>query len=98
VCPLILARKRKSTSICQPLQAAIGVYASDQQLVLQSRTVSDVNTPAKITKLVDLVAGTVNAITSAIPSCIRILPPLEILHHTPPIKCLHLYQTTTAFF
>ena len=55
--------------VCQQLQAAIGVYASDQQLVLQAAQVSDVNTQAKITMLVDLVAGTVNAITSAIPSC-----------------------------
>jgi hypothetical protein len=55
--------------VCQQLQAAIAVYASDQQLVLQAAQVSDVNTQAKITMLVDLVAGTVNAITSAVPSC-----------------------------
>lgn len=57
------------SGVCQQLQAAIGVYASDQQLVLQAAQVTDANTQTKITLLVDLVAGTVSAITSAIPSC-----------------------------
>jgi len=55
--------------ICQQLQAGVNTYASDQQLVLQAAHVSDANTQTKITMLVDLVAGTVSAITAAIPSC-----------------------------
>jgi hypothetical protein len=58
-----------AAGVCQQLQAAIGVYASDQQLVLQAAQVSDARTQAKITMLVELVAGTFDAITSAIPSC-----------------------------
>jgi hypothetical protein len=55
--------------VCQQLQAAVSAYQSDQQLVLQVAQVSDSNTQTKITLLVDLVAGTVSAITAAIPSC-----------------------------
>jgi hypothetical protein len=55
--------------VCQQLQAAVSAYQADQQLVLQAAQVSDSNTQTKITLLVDLVAGTVNAITAAIPSC-----------------------------
>ena len=54
---------------CQQLQAAVGVYQADQQLVLQAAQVSDANTQTKITLLADLVAGTVQAITAVIPSC-----------------------------
>jgi hypothetical protein len=57
------------SGVCQQLQAAIGAYASDQQLVLHAAQVTDANTQEKITLLVDLVSGTVSAITSAIPSC-----------------------------
>jgi hypothetical protein len=69
MCALNHGLEAKSTSMCQPLQAAIGVYPSDEQLMLQAAQVSDAKTYAKITMLVDLVAGMVNAITSAIPSC-----------------------------
>src|SRR5450755_3288359 len=54
---------------CQRLQAAVGVYQADQQLVLQAAQVSDPNTQTKITLLANLVAGTVEAITAVIPSC-----------------------------
>jgi len=54
---------------CQQLQAAVSAYEADQQLVLQVAQVSDSNTQTKITLLVDLVAGTVQAITAVIPSC-----------------------------
>jgi hypothetical protein len=55
--------------VCQQLQAAIGAYQADQQLVLQVAQVSDPNTQTKITLLSGLVAGTVQAITAVIPSC-----------------------------
>ncbi len=54
---------------CQELQAAVSAYQTDQQLVLQVAQVSDPNTQTKITLLADLVASTVNAVTSVIPSC-----------------------------
>ncbi len=61
--------------VCQQLQAAIGVYAGDQELVLQAAQVSDPRTQTKITGLVDLVAGTVTAISAAIPSCKNVAAP-----------------------
>ncbi len=56
------------SGVCQQLQAAVSAYQTDQQLVLQAAQVSDPNTQTKITLLVDLVAGTVAAITAVIPS------------------------------
>ena len=61
--------------VCQQLQAAIGVYAGDQQLVLQAAQVSDPRTQTKITALVGLVEETVSAITAAIPSCQGVASP-----------------------
>jgi hypothetical protein len=58
-----------SPGVCSQLQAAIGVYQSDQELVLQGAQVSDPNTQTKITLLVGLVSSTVEAITAVIPSC-----------------------------
>ena len=55
--------------VCHQLQAAISVYQSDQELVLQAAQVSDVNTQTKIALLTDLVASTLNAITAVIPAC-----------------------------
>ncbi len=55
--------------VCQQLQAAVGTYQADQQLVLQLAQVSDPNTQTKITLLADLVASTVSAITAVVPSC-----------------------------
>jgi hypothetical protein len=55
--------------VCQQLQAAVGVYESDQQLVLQVAQVGDSNTQTKITLLANLVAGTASAIMAVIPSC-----------------------------
>jgi hypothetical protein len=63
------ASSGSAPGICQQLQAGVNTYASDQQLVLQAAHVNDSNTQTKITMLVDLVAGTVSAITAAIPSC-----------------------------
>ena len=63
------ASSASAPGICQQLQAGVNTYASDQQLVLQAAQVNDANTQTKITMLVDLVAGTVSAITAAIPSC-----------------------------
>lgn len=54
---------------CQQLQAAVGAYQADQQLVLQVAQLSDPNTQTKITLLSNLVAGTVEAIIAVIPSC-----------------------------
>jgi hypothetical protein len=63
------ASSGSAPGICQQLQAGVNTYASDQQLVLQAAQVNDANTQTKITMLIDLVAGTVSAITAAIPSC-----------------------------
>ena len=63
------ASSESATGVCQQLQAAVGTYQADQQLVLQVAQVKDANTQTKITLLAGLVAGTVNAITSVIPSC-----------------------------
>jgi hypothetical protein len=63
------ASSGSASGVCQALQGAVSVYQSDQQLVLQVAQVSDSNTQTKITLLANLVAGTVSAITAAIPSC-----------------------------
>lgn len=63
------ASSLSAPALCQQLRAAVGVYQSDQELVLQAAEVSDSNTQAKITLLIGLVAGTVDAITAVIPSC-----------------------------
>jgi hypothetical protein len=63
------ASSGSAPGICQELQAAVSAYQADQQLVLQVAQVSNSNTQTKIALLADLVAGTVNAITAAIPSC-----------------------------
>src|SRR6266403_5131619 len=63
------ASSGSAPGVCQQLQAAVGVYQADQQLVLQLAQVGDSNTQTKITLLADLVAGTVNAIMAVIPSC-----------------------------
>lgn len=63
------ASSASSPGVCQQLQAAVGAYQADQQLVLQVAQVSDPNTQTKITLLSNLVAGTVQAITAVIPSC-----------------------------
>jgi len=63
------ASSASAPGLCQQFQAGVNTYASDQQLVLQTAQVKDANTQTKITMLVDLVAGTVSAITAAIPSC-----------------------------
>lgn len=63
------ASSASSPGVCQQLQAAVGAYQTDQQLVLQVAQVSDPNTQTKITLLSNLVAGTVQAITAVIPSC-----------------------------
>ncbi|MGA8541531.1 MAG: hypothetical protein WB566_18665 [Terriglobales bacterium] len=58
-----------ASGVCQQLQAAVGAYQSDEQLVVQIAQVSDPNTQTKIALLTQLVAGTVNAITAVIPAC-----------------------------
>lgn len=63
------ASSESAPGVCQQLQAAVGAYQADQQLVLQVAQVSDPNTQTKITLLANLVAGTVQAITAVIPSC-----------------------------
>jgi len=63
------ASSASSPGVCQQLQAVVGAYQADQQLVLQVAQVSDPNTQTKITLLSNLVAGTVEAITAVIPSC-----------------------------
>ncbi|MBZ5666966.1 MAG: hypothetical protein LAO30_20455 [Acidobacteriia bacterium] len=63
------ASSDSAPGVCQQLQAAVGAYQADQQLVLQVAQVSDPNTQTKITLLANLVAGTVQAITAVIPSC-----------------------------
>ena len=63
------ASSGSAPGVCQQLQAAVGVYQADQQLVLQIAQVGDSNTQTKITLLAGLVAGTVNAIIAVIPSC-----------------------------
>jgi hypothetical protein len=70
--------------VCSQLNAAIGNYQSDQALVLQVAQVGDSSTQTKITLLAGLVAGTVEAITAAIPSCQNVtqgfkgLPPYSL--------------------
>jgi hypothetical protein len=63
------ASSGSASGVCQQLQAAVGVYQADQQLVLQAAQVSDSNTQTKIALLSGLVAGTEQAITAVIPSC-----------------------------
>jgi hypothetical protein len=63
------ASSASAPGICQELQAGVNAYEADQQLVLQVAQVSDPLTQTKIAMLADLVAGTVSAITAAIPSC-----------------------------
>lgn len=63
------ASSQAAPGVCQQLQAAVGAYQADQQLVLEAAQVSDPNTQTKITLLANLVAGTVQAITAVIPSC-----------------------------
>ena len=63
------ASSGSAPGVCQQLQAAVSAYQADQQLVLQVAQVSDTATQTKIAMLADLVAGTVSAITAAIPSC-----------------------------
>jgi len=63
------ASSAAAPGVCQQLQAAVGTYQADQQLVLQAAQVSDAATQTKITLLAGLVAETMNAITAVIPSC-----------------------------
>jgi hypothetical protein len=63
------ASSGSAPGICQQLQAGVNAYEADQQLVLQVAQVSDPMTQTKIAMLAELVAGTVSAITAAIPSC-----------------------------
>jgi hypothetical protein len=63
------ASSGSAPGICQELQAGVKAYEADQQLVLQVAQVSDPITQTKIAMLAELVAGTVSAITAAIPSC-----------------------------
>jgi hypothetical protein len=63
------ASSGSAPGICQELQAGVNAYEADQQLVLQVAQVSDPMTQTKIAMLAELVAGTVSAITAAIPSC-----------------------------
>src|SRR5580700_10260289 len=63
------ASSDSAPGVCQQLQAAVGVYQADQQMVLQIAQVSDSETQTKITLLAGLVAGTIDAITAVIPSC-----------------------------
>jgi hypothetical protein len=55
--------------VCSQLQAAISTYQADQQLVLSTALVGEVNTQTKIALLSNLIAGTVDAILAVIPSC-----------------------------
>ncbi len=54
---------------CATLQNAVATYQVDQALVLQLAQVKDSNTQTKISLLVDLVSGTIGAITAVIPAC-----------------------------
>ena len=54
---------------CSTLQNAVATYQVDQALVLQLAQVKDSNTQTKISLLVDLVSGTIGAITAVIPAC-----------------------------
>jgi hypothetical protein len=64
------ASAQAAPGVCSQLQASIGVYQQDQQLVLSTAQVSDTNTQTKITVLAGLVASTTDAILAVIPSCI----------------------------
>jgi hypothetical protein len=80
------ASSGSAPGICQELQAGVNAYEADQQLVLQVAQVSDPMTQTKIAMLADLVAGTVSAITAAIPSCqsaaafrnLKVVPPYSV--------------------
>jgi hypothetical protein len=92
--------------LCQQLQAAVSTYQADQQLVLQVAQVSASNTQTEITLLVDLVAGTVNAITAVIPSCqnaaqlnaktFRSAPPYSLSTFTAHYNSILLSKTGNA--
>lgn len=63
------ASSAAAPSVCSQLDAAIQAYSADQSQVLQLAQVSDPATQTKITLLLNLVTGTVAAITAVIPSC-----------------------------
>jgi hypothetical protein len=69
------ASSSAAPGVCSQLQAAVGAYQADQQLVLQVAQVSDPNTQTKITLLGNLVASTIQAITAVIPSCENAVSP-----------------------
>jgi hypothetical protein len=66
---LATASSIAAPGVCSQLQAAIGTYEQDQQLVLSAAHVGDANTQTKIGLLSGLVAGTVDTILTVIPSC-----------------------------
>jgi hypothetical protein len=79
------ASAQASPGVCSQLQASIGTYQQDQQLVLSTAQVSDANTQMKITLLSDLVASTADAILAVIPSC-QIRPAALSTKAAPPLS------------
>jgi hypothetical protein len=93
------ASSASAPGVCEQLQAAIGVYQSDQGLVLQVAQVKDSNTQTKITLLADLVTSTVEAITAVIPSCqnaargFKALPPYSLSTFTAHYNSILIAKT-----
>lgn len=88
--------KDGSTNTCTTLQSAIATYQSDQVLVLQVAQVSDSATQTKIALLTDLVAGTVQAITAAIPACQAPASLRRTFEVGPPLKLRSFVTTYNA--
>lgn len=95
--------KDGSGNACQNLQAAIVTYSADQALVLQVAQVTDPNTQTKITLLMALVSGTVQAITAVIPSCpanaqaaLKALPPYSVSSFTDHYNSILVAPTGNA--
>jgi len=98
------ASSESAPGACQQLQAAVSAYQADQQLVLQVAQVSDPNTQMKITLLSNLVAGTVQAITTVIPACknaaaredFRAAPPYRVSSFTAHYNDILVARTGNA--
>ena len=94
--------KESAPGVCHALTAALNVYESDQQLVLQVAQVADPATQMKIKLLTDLVASTIQAITAVIPSCgapaqgNKVAPPYNVAGFTESYNAILVAPTGNA--
>jgi hypothetical protein len=90
------ASKLAAPGVCSQLQAAIGVYQADTQLVLSTAQVTDANTQTKIVLLSGLVAGTVDAILAVIPACQSPAATAKTLKAAPPLSLKNFVTSYNA--